>query len=240
MYRNIEKIDISKCQNFDISKYRKIDISKYRLFDISKYRMFGISKYRTSVALHPRACPCFVCRYWWTKAWMCQISKSYRFYIFLLIVIVSKSIPISIVNTCTECWCCWCCWCCCVLLYIPLLLLLLLLAAAVRHRKPANPRLSFIQTAVTAVLCRNCLFYYARKCYINSTPLGSAFAFMRPRLLYFSWPLRACAEPQAGVSPPRRSPPCASCIFLLLMFLLRWLILVKCSDLCWCVPKQGS
>ena len=50
------------------------------------------------------------------------------------------------------------------------------------------------------------------------TPLGGTAASVRPRLTYeynwyylpryLSWSLQACAEPQAHVSPPGRSPAC--------------------------------
>ena len=56
------------------------------------------------------------------------------------------------------------------------------------------------------------VFFLLRTKY-SSTPLGSTFAFVRPRplpILYFSWPLRAFAERQAGVSPPPQSPPCST------------------------------
>ena len=56
----------------------------------------------------------------------------------------------------------------------------------------------------------HCHFFLHERKY-STTPLGSTFAFVRPRLLpilSLSRPLRVFVEPQAGASLPRRSPPC--------------------------------
>ena len=79
IYRNSELRYIEK----SCGKFRCIEISN---FDISEYRAF--------FALHPVVSSCFICRYW-AKASMYQISNSYRL-VFLLIGIVSNSIPISV------------------------------------------------------------------------------------------------------------------------------------------------
>ena len=43
----------------------------------------------------------------------------------------------------------------------------------------------------------------------STAPLGSAVALTASSFIPVCvQPLRACAEPPAGVSPPRRSPPC--------------------------------
>ena len=83
-----------------------------------------------------------------------------------------------------------------------------------------TPSVSHLVRTSNTLLCRmadvnvcfpcacSVLFVFTKNCFLNA-PLGSTVALtdsscipVRPQ------PLRACAEPQAGVIPPRRRPPC--------------------------------
>ena len=97
---NFQYMELSKFRYVETSKLRYIDISKYRSFVVSEYRSFDISKCRTCFALDPLASSCYSCRYWMKAIFdALSVSESYNRLIFLLIDIVSNSIPISISNT---------------------------------------------------------------------------------------------------------------------------------------------
>ena len=189
------------------------------MFRLSKYRTYDTSRYRTCFA-HPLASPCFFCIL--NKSFDVHIKYRNRVHIKYQIYRHKSRILVSSVHRyCIEhdsdidiqhqhr-----------VLLLLLLLRLLLLLplgvlaeySAAVRHRTPATRGCSSHKQYSTRHNMSYLLpifFHYIRKYF--STPLGSTSAFVRPRRTFTippSWPLRAFAEPQAGVSPLRRSPTC--------------------------------
>ena len=92
----------------------------------------------------------------------------------------------------------YCCRCCCCLLTLFVIVYL-----------PPEVALHTIHTAVVFLASTVTLFFNTNE-NTFSIPLGSTINLCRLVLptSYLSWPLRACAEPQAGVIPPRLSPPC--------------------------------
>ena len=99
IYRNIENIEVSiyrNIENIDVSIYRNIEnieVSIYRNIEnikVSTYR--NIERVWPFIPWHPRVLYAV-----WTTLSMYRISKSYRL-VFLIIGLLSNSIPISISN----------------------------------------------------------------------------------------------------------------------------------------------